>query len=52
MGFGLGVLRLSAGEFWGVTLRELAAAVNGMFPVDGAIDRSRFDRLMQQYPDR
>jgi uncharacterized phage protein (TIGR02216 family) len=52
MGFGLGMLRLAPDVFWGMTLRELAAAVRGMLPVEGKIDRAKLDHLMRKYPDR
>jgi uncharacterized phage protein (TIGR02216 family) len=51
MGFGLGVLRLSPEVFWGMTLRELAAAVNGIVPTVTATSRLSFDALMKRYPD-
>jgi uncharacterized phage protein (TIGR02216 family) len=52
MGFGLGVMRYSPKVFWGMTLRELAAAVSGVVPVEHGIDRARLTTLMQRYPDR
>ena len=44
MAFGLGVLRLSPAAFWGMTLRELAAAMRG--GVSGGRRRSGADGLM------
>jgi uncharacterized phage protein (TIGR02216 family) len=52
MAFGLGRLRLSSREFWAMTPRELAAAVEGVAGVRPApIDRRTLDALMLSYPD-
>jgi len=55
MAFGLGVLRLCPRDFWAMTTRELAAAIEGvtgrarreapMTPAELAV-------LMQAFPDR
>jgi uncharacterized phage protein (TIGR02216 family) len=53
MGFGLGVLRLPPDHFWRMTPRELAcaiAAVRG--PIREPMDRTSFDTLMQEFPDK
>jgi uncharacterized phage protein (TIGR02216 family) len=52
MGFGLGVLKLSQSAFWGMTPRELGAAITGMFPAEGAPSRVRLGELMKRYPDQ
>lgn len=52
MGFGLGVLRLSPREFWGMTPRELAAAfeaLSGRRVLPPA--RETLDELMERFPD-
>jgi len=52
IGFGLGVLRLPPREFWQMTPRELAAAieaVRGRTPAP--LHRATFDELMRRYPD-
>jgi uncharacterized phage protein (TIGR02216 family) len=53
MRFGFGTLRLSSREFWGLTPRELAAAVEG---ASGRArgrppDRAAMERLMAAFPD-
>jgi uncharacterized phage protein (TIGR02216 family) len=53
MRFGFGVLRLGPREFWGLTPRELASAVEG---AGGRARpnpplRSAIDRLMAAFPD-
>jgi len=52
MGFGFGVLRLSPKEFWGMTPRELGAAVGAMFPAEYAPSRNRLAELMRDFPDQ
>jgi uncharacterized phage protein (TIGR02216 family) len=55
MAFGLGVLRLCPSDFWVMTTRELAAAIDG---VTGrarrvaAMTRLELGALMQSFPDR
>jgi uncharacterized phage protein (TIGR02216 family) len=51
MGFGFGVLRLSPSAFWGMTLRELAAAVSRLLPTMAVPSRGSLDALMKRYPD-
>jgi uncharacterized phage protein (TIGR02216 family) len=54
MRFGFGTLRLGSREFWGLTPRELAAAI------EGASGRTRpdpppraaLDRLLAAFPDK
>jgi uncharacterized phage protein (TIGR02216 family) len=52
IGFGLGILRLSADEFWRMTPRELALAVEA---VTGRalqpLARATLTELMTRYPD-
>lgn len=52
MGFGLGVLKLSPREFWGMTPRELALAyeaLSGRRPVSPG--RDALEELMRRFPD-
>jgi len=52
MAFGLGVLRLSPRDFWSMTPRELAAAVEGVHgPAQRAPTRAALDALMRAFPD-
>jgi uncharacterized phage protein (TIGR02216 family) len=52
IGFGLGVLRLSPRDFWTMTPRELACAIEALHGRGGApLDRIAFDELMTRYPD-
>jgi uncharacterized phage protein (TIGR02216 family) len=52
IGFGLGVLRLSPPDFWAMTPRELACAIEALRGRAGApLDRAAFDELMTRYPD-
>ena len=52
MGFGLGVLRLSAEAFWRMTPRELAAAMEAVLgPREIALDRASFAALRARFPD-
>lgn len=55
MAFGLGVLKLSPVAFWGLTLRELEAALighHGRRPSIGeAPTRADLARLMARHPD-
>jgi uncharacterized phage protein (TIGR02216 family) len=52
MGFGFGALRLAPGSFWRMTLPELSAAAEMMFPADRAQSRKTFAALMKRFPDR
>ena len=51
IGFGLGVLRLSPDEFWRMTPRELAAAIETATGARAPLDRAGLSELMQRYPD-
>jgi uncharacterized phage protein (TIGR02216 family) len=51
IGFGLGVLRLSPDQFWRMTPRELALAVEAVRGVRPALDRAAFEQLMRSHPD-
>jgi uncharacterized phage protein (TIGR02216 family) len=52
MGFGLGILRLPPDDFWRMTPRELAAAMQALLgPQAGALDRGAFDALHARFPD-
>ena len=48
--FGLGLLRLPPGDFWALSLRELAALGGAMRPADG-VDREVLTALMRRWPD-
>ena len=51
IGFGLGVLKLSPEQFWRMTPRELALAVEALRGRGTPLARARFDALMKRYPD-
>jgi uncharacterized phage protein (TIGR02216 family) len=51
MAFGLGVLRLPPEQFWRMTPRELAAALDGASGRGPALNRTDFNELMTRYPD-
>ncbi|MEW6451157.1 MAG: rcc01693 family protein [Pseudomonadota bacterium] len=52
IGFGLGVLRLSPRDFWSMTPRELACAIEAVTGHTGApFARVAFDNLMRRFPD-
>lgn len=51
MAFGLGVLRLPPEQFWRMTPRELAAALEGANGRAPALTRATFNDLMTRYPD-
>jgi uncharacterized phage protein (TIGR02216 family) len=52
MAFGFGQLRLPSAEFWAMTPRELAAAVEGRFGrTREPLDRPTLDALIARYPD-
>jgi uncharacterized phage protein (TIGR02216 family) len=52
IGFGVGVLRLSPKQFWRMTPRELACAIEAVAGRGGApLPRAAFDALMKRYPD-
>lgn len=54
MAAGLGVLRLPPAQFWAMTPRELAAALQGGLGISvplQPVGRSDLRRLMTRYPD-
>ena len=51
MGFGLGVLRLSPEQFWRMTPRELAYAIEAVRGRNAPLDRTGLAALMKRYPD-
>lgn len=52
MAFGFGVLRLSSRDFWALTPRELAAALEGFYgPAPEAPPRETLQALMRAFPD-
>jgi uncharacterized phage protein (TIGR02216 family) len=52
MAIGFGVLKLSSRDFWTLTPRELAAAVEGLTGRAGApMDRETFEDLARRFPD-
>lgn len=51
IGFGLGVLRLSPEQFWRMTPRELAYAIEAASGRNAPLDRNALAQLMARYPD-
>lgn len=51
IGFGLGVLRLPPEQFWRMTPRELAHAIEAVRGRGAPLGREAFRDLMQSYPD-
>jgi uncharacterized phage protein (TIGR02216 family) len=51
IGFGLGVLRLSPDQFWRMTPRELAYAIEAVTGRRAPLDRDGFANLMKRFPD-
>jgi uncharacterized phage protein (TIGR02216 family) len=51
IGFGLGVLRLSPEQFWRMTPRELACAIEAVQGRGAPLSRVAFHDLMKRYPD-
>lgn len=49
--FAFAVLRLSPGQFWAMTPRELALAMRPFLHGRGAPGRAQFDALCKQFPD-
>lgn len=49
---GLCLLRLPARDFWAMTPREIRAALGGLRPDAGPIDRQALQTLMTAFPDR
>jgi len=51
IGFGLGVLKLAPEQFWRMTPRELACAIEAVEGRAAPLDRAAFAELMRRYPD-
>lgn len=51
MCFGLGVLRLAPEQFWRMTPRELAYAIEAVRGRNTPLSRAAFNDLMKRYPD-
>lgn len=51
IGFALGVLRLSPGQFWSMTPRELSYAIEAATGRSAPIDRAVLTELMERFPD-
>ena len=51
IGFGLGVQRLAPQDFWRMTPRELACAIEAVTGRRTPLDRDGFAELMKRYPD-
>jgi len=51
IGFGLGVLRLAPEQFWRMTPRELAYAIEVVTGRGASLDRAALQKLMERFPD-
>jgi uncharacterized phage protein (TIGR02216 family) len=51
IGVGLGVLRLSSEQFWRMTPRELAYAIEALTGRGAPLSRGVLTELMTRYPD-
>ena len=51
IGIGLGVLRLPPQQFWSMTPRELACAIDAIAGRAPLLDRGTLVQLMTRYPD-
>jgi uncharacterized phage protein (TIGR02216 family) len=51
IGFGLGVLRVAPEQFWRMTPRELAYAIEAVTGRTAPLDRTALNDLMARYPD-
>jgi uncharacterized phage protein (TIGR02216 family) len=51
IGFGLGVLRLAPEQFWRMTPRELAYAIEAVTGRGAPLTREGLAQLMTRYPD-
>jgi uncharacterized phage protein (TIGR02216 family) len=51
IGFGLGVLKLSPEQFWRMTPRELAYAIEAATGRSVPLNRTDLTALMRKYPD-
>lgn len=52
MAFAFSVMRLSPAEFWALTPRELALAMQPLLRARSAPNRSELERLLNDFPDR
>lgn len=51
IGFGLGVLKLPPEQFWRMTPRELACAIEAVIGRARPLDRAGLVQLMKRFPD-
>jgi uncharacterized phage protein (TIGR02216 family) len=51
IGFGLGILRLPPEQFWRMTPRELACAIQAVRGHGAPLDRRGFTDLLKRFPD-
>jgi uncharacterized phage protein (TIGR02216 family) len=51
IGFGFGMLRFSPEQFWRMTPRELAYAIEAVTGRSAPLDRNGLTNLMKRYPD-
>ena len=51
IGFGLGQLRLPPEQFWRMTPRSLAYAIEAVTGRGAPLDRGSLTQLMKRYPD-
>jgi uncharacterized phage protein (TIGR02216 family) len=51
IGIGFGVLRLSPQQFWSMTPRELAYAIEAVTGHSSPLNRGTLAQLMTRYPD-
>jgi uncharacterized phage protein (TIGR02216 family) len=51
IGFGLGVLRIPPEQFWRMTPRELACAIEAVTARGAPLDRGTLTDLMRRFPD-
>ena len=57
MDIGLGVLQLPPDAFWGMSLKELYSAIDGLSDYNsggeqsGPMTRDELEELMERYPD-
>jgi uncharacterized phage protein (TIGR02216 family) len=51
IGFGLGILKLPPEQFWRMTPRELAYAIQAVSGRGAPLDRAAFGDLMKRFPD-
>jgi uncharacterized phage protein (TIGR02216 family) len=51
IGFGLGTLKLPPEQFWRMTPRELACAIEAVTGRGPPLDRAALAQLMKRFPD-